>query len=343
MTTESEIRKIAAKFHTWVESGSEDPDMQRKFEEWLAEDLRHRTVYLRIDRTWKLLDRIVKPDSLKSDHGPPTRVTGAPVFALVAAALVILFGLLVSMKVLDRSPWVEHQTELGKLQTLHLRDGSGVILSTDSQIRALINDHRRVVELTRGEALFEVAHDPRHPFEVRVNGTRIQAVGTAFSVRLRDSQHVEILMREGTVALARSSAVVLLRNLLPDDILRMFQVPVQQIATGQMASLSDGHAAIRNLDPTEVFHKLEWTRGRLNFDGQTLLDAVEEMNRFNHTRVQIDDPSISNLRIGGDFAATDPRTFADTLARVFEVSVVYLNDGPNGANTIHLRRRKTHH
>ena len=62
---------------------------------------------------------------------------------------------------------------------------------------------RRLVELQRGEALFEVAHDPKRPFEVTANRVTSRAVGTKFSVRLYEDERVETVVAEGRVLVLR--------------------------------------------------------------------------------------------------------------------------------------------
>jgi transmembrane sensor len=246
--------------------------------------------------------------------------------AIALAIVFVAFGARFALT--ELAPWAQYHTNLGKVLPITLADGTTVVLNTDTEIRVRISDKRRNVELLRGEALFQVSHDPSRPFEVEVDGVRVKAIGTAFSVRLCDWEHFDVLMREGVVTLVRASW----QEFIPD----ILQPRKQKLSKGDVANVSRGTATIRTLTAEEVTRRLAWVKGRLNFDGLSLRNAVKEMNRFNRWRLQIDDPSIADLRIGGDFNATDPSVFVAALTRVFDVQATYSTDEEPGTGVIHL-------
>jgi transmembrane sensor len=55
------------------------------------------------------------------------------------------------------------------------------------------------------------------------------------------------------------------------------------------------------------------------FQGEKLSDVVEEINRYNLRKLQVSDPDIAGLRVGGTFQATDPDGFARALTATFGV------------------------
>jgi transmembrane sensor len=247
----------------------------------------------------------------------------------LAALVIVLVGFGARIALTERVPSALYHTNLGKVLDIRLADGSTVVLNTDTEIRVRFSDKRRSIELLRGEALFQVSHDPSRPFEVDVDGMRVKAIGTAFSVRLRDWEHFDVLMREGVVTLVRAS--------WQDFIPHVLQPREQKLSKGDVANVSPGIATtVYTLSSEEVTRRLAWIKGRLNFDGLTLRNAVKEMNRFNRWRLQIDDPSIADLRIGGDFNATDPSVFVAALTRVFDVQATYSTDEELGTGVIHL-------
>src|SRR5262249_37280059 len=91
-----------------------------------------------------------------------------------------------------------YSTVVGGLPTIPPADGSKVPSNTDSQVRLAITDRERAIELTHGEAFFEVARDPSRPFVVTAGSKRVIAVGTQFSVR-RDGEDVQVAVAEGLV------------------------------------------------------------------------------------------------------------------------------------------------
>src|SRR5262249_23434452 len=150
---------------------------------------------------------------------------------------------------------------------------------------------RRDVQLIRGEALFHVAHDGKRPFFVTAETTVVRAVGTAFSVRIRDDNRVEVLVTEGHVAVGAPSTDRTDRPVLPAS------SPV--LSAGQLPAVSHGRAAIKHLQADEISRKVSWTAGYLAFQGQPLSEAIGEFNRYNLRHLVIGDPSLRNLSVGG--------------------------------------------
>jgi len=87
----------------------------------------------------------------------------------------------------------------------------------------------------------------------------------------------------------------------------------------------------------DVARRLAWTHGHLSFDGATLAEAIEEMNRYNHWQLKIMDPAIAERRIGGDFRATDPQGFAKVLKYALGVDASYSTTGQSTTGVIMLR------
>jgi hypothetical protein len=81
-----------------------------------------------------------------------------------------------------------------------LADGSRVTLDGDSRITVRLDANGRHIALERGEAYFEVAHDPVRPFAVAANGRQAVAVGTRYAVR-RDGGDLRVVVTQGTVRL----------------------------------------------------------------------------------------------------------------------------------------------
>ena len=77
--------------------------------------------------------------------------------------------------------------------------------------------------------------------------------------------------------------------------------------------------AVRTLAQKDVTRKLAWTTGRLDFQGETLDEAVKEFNRYNQRQITITDPSILQMQFGGSFRATDLDSFIAALRQSFGV------------------------
>jgi transmembrane sensor len=62
-----------------------------------------------------------------------------------------------------------------------------------------------------------------------------------------------------------------------------------------------------------VERELAWANRKLQFDRQTIIEAVNEFNRRNRVQIYID-PSLGSQQARGTFDADDPQSFADAVA-----------------------------
>jgi len=241
----------------------------------------------------------------------------AATVAAIAVGLWMFFG---------QSEWQEYSTDFGGVERIRLEDGSVVHLNTNSAMRVRLRADYRQVVLDRGEALFKVAHDKSRPFDVQAAGTTVRAVGTEFSVRLRESKEtgggqdgVEVLVKEGRVAIDPPKAKPDQPSALPPS--------VSTLSAGEAVVITAKRLHVERVAETEVSKKLGWTEGRLWFERQRLADVVAEFNRYNRRQMVIADPSIADLRIGGGFEATDPDSFMAALEKTLGVRAFPANDG----------------
>lgn len=296
----------------WLASRDARPDdaeLTTAFDQWLHADIRHRVAYLKLEAAWRRgdklrelrpLDRGVNPDLLR----PPRRYWSVA----IAAGLVLVMlaaGLFFANTQLG---WQRYETRIGGFSRIVLEDGSVVDLNTDSEIRARIGSHRREVKLVRGEGRFQVAHDSSRPFVVSAANADVRAVGTAFSVRLRE-RRVDVLVAEGIVAI---------------DATRISHAP--PVHAGEAAVVLPDQVSVRRLESWELESRMSWTTGRLQFRGNSLADAIEEFNRYNRRHLRLADASLAQLRVGGTFNATDPESFAAALASTFNLQVAHDTD-----------------
>ena len=80
-----------------------------------------------------------------------------------------------------------------------LPDGSTLYLNTDSTVTVRYSGHERMVEVVRGQALFQVTHDTARRFRVQAGEAGAIAVGTRFDVYRQDSATL-VTVAEGQVA-----------------------------------------------------------------------------------------------------------------------------------------------
>jgi transmembrane sensor len=312
-----DIEHEASRWLAARDAGAPSPAQTAEFNRWLEADIRHRVAYLRLEASWRRvaklrdlrpLDGDVDPDLLEQRGRARRRWPYA-----AAAALLLIVG--AGAYLSQRDAWQVYETRVGVFSRIVLEDGSVVDLNTNSQVRVRLGDARREVRLTRGEGRFQVAHDVNRPFVVAANEAAVRAVGTAFTVRLRDASQVEVVVAEGKVAIAAP---------------RVTDAP--PLAAGETAVVQPGHVSVSPMSPQAIERKLAWTSGRLEFRGERLADAVAEFNRYNLRQIRLASPALGSLRVGGNFKATDPESFAAALASAFKLHV-----DPAGTDAIVIR------
>jgi transmembrane sensor len=163
----------------------------REFQEWLDRSPFHRESFDGAARSWDDMDVLNRWLDAPADPGSRTR--RPPVMfrraAFVAAGVIVIAVLatwLASPAAWHRQPEYSERfaTSIGEVRTVVLPDGTRVQLNTGTRIAAMINGRARLIRLDAGEAWFQVARDPQVPFVVYAGRVAVQALGTAFSVRL---------------------------------------------------------------------------------------------------------------------------------------------------------------
>ena len=273
-------------------------DDQAAFDAWISQSLAHRAAYLRLSDIWNRTGRLValRPQARASR---PLHKIVAHLAAGFAILAVVAGG---AMWLKPQTPQHTYSTSIGGRETIMLVDGSQIELNTDTVLRVAKTGRERTVWLDKGEAYFQIRHDADKPFVVWVEGHRVVDLGTKFVVR-REPGKFEVSLVEGKARLdgpGNRQAV-----LLPGDV---------AVATEESLQVSKRPERVMAND-------LGWRRGVLTFNKTTLADAVAEFNRYNHTKIVIDDPKVARLTIYGAFAANDVAAFADAAQAYFKLHI----------------------
>jgi transmembrane sensor len=293
--------KIRAQAAAWVAQLHEQrsPDVDARVRAWLGESEDHRRAFDRMTRVWELTGKIqmrAGGDISASRTGRRSRFI--PWAAAMAATLILTV-------IAAAYFWRDNTfvTGVGQRQVRLLRDGTRVVLNTDTRIEVNYDEHARRVRLVRGEAWFDVSKQPTWPFIVMVGGQEIRALGTSFIVR-NDAQDLSVTLVEGRISVAPIA-----RN---DE---ASSQSAQILTPGQRLTLSRHHAPA--VDKPELNRVTAWERGRVEFEETPLGDAVTEMNRYTTTHIIVADTDVAQLRIGGVFRAGDSDEFVGTVTAAF--------------------------
>jgi len=303
-------------------TAEEEIELQR----WRAKSINARTL-AHMAAMWDELDVMkvladVIPDTPAAPARPSRQRSWRPALAASLVAALVLAGagawwyggIARAPAVVAAAPGVTYTTAVGEHRSLPLADGSMLAINTDSMVEVVAMSGRtRELRLLRGEAHFAVAHDPARPFRVSVGGHVVQAVGTAFDVRLHGNGSLEVTVNEGRVRVLKGSATTGLLD------------------RGQaLRTAADGSTQITQITQLEgdaLASRLAWRSGMLVFNGETLAAALEEFSRYTPARFLVTDPQLQRLRIGGYFPAGNTDVLLETLRTDFGLNCVRGADG----------------
>lgn len=299
-----QIEREASEWLMRIDREGRTPTLTAELDAWLAGDRRRQGALLQAEAAWAMLDGLA---GREPEQAPPPRLNRRWLLAgggaAIAASLIGGFFLLPGEE--------SFETEVGEVRRVPLADGSSAAINTRSRVAIAFAAERRTVRIEEGEAFFQVARDPARPFLVEAGRVRVQAVGTAFSVRRRETG-ADVLVTEGVVEAWADGA----------------EGNRVRLAAGQSAFVADNAAITeRPAAPSEVDRALAWRSGRIDLAGETLSHAAGEFNRYNRRQIAIADPRLAGERFYGVFRTDDPEGFAMAVHSSLDVPVRSDADG----------------
>lgn len=285
---------------------------QAELDGWLAESRTHRIAYWRQKAVWSNAQRLValrpagSPSARETEMNPPGLVSRFAAHPLRIAATFALIALIggTSAHFLSRTPDRVYATALGGHETVTFADGTRIELNTNTVLRAQMTNKQRIVWLDRGEAFFQVKHDPARPFTVFADGHRITDMGTKFDVR-SDAGELEVALIEGKVRLGSATSAARQTMLAPGDV----------------ATVSGGAVTISSKRIQALDDELSWRKGVLVFKYRTLADVAAEFNRYNDKKIIIADADTGKLMIFGTFRTEDVDLFTRVTQKALGLTV----------------------
>lgn len=292
------------------DGGAWSNEDQSAFDAWLQSSLAHRIAYVRLKSAWENADRLsalrttapMRP-ALPSQPSRPnfSRIVATAVIAALAGAAA---WSLLPLRSAERT----FATAVGGHEIITLPDKTRIELNTDTAIRTKVTATERTVWLEKGEALFNVQHDATHPFVVIAGNRRITDLGTEFSIR-RDGARLKVALFSGRAFLDQTNNTASSALLTPGDV---------AIATKDSVKVTK--TATQTLTKS-----LSWRSGTVVFDHTTLADAVAEFNRYSTHKLEVSDPSVARLTIGGTFDVHNVEAFADLVQHAIGLRIQQRN------------------
>ncbi|CAM4105083.1 FecR family protein [Pedobacter westerhofensis] len=181
-----------------------------------------------------------------------------------------------------------------------LSDGSIVWLKGDSELTYPLKfkGNLRNVNL-EGEALFEIAKDPAHPFEIHCAGLKTRVLGTSFNIK-HTSHKIEVNVLTGRVFLSSAKSAPL--------ILHPYQKAVY---------LEQKKIIVKQAEPViEVASLTRGTEYMMQFNDARVSDVLHRIENKFEVQITLTDKRIINNRVTADF--TD-QSLLNTISMMSDV------------------------
>ena len=222
-------------------------------------------------------------------------------------------------------------TAIGEQRSLALADGSVIDLNTQTAIRLHLDADERRVDLLKGEALFEIAHQQGRRFVVKAGPTEVHVLGTKFNMHRQGDRTATVTVLEGRVlvkqaggqAFGEAAAASAPSPQPSSDAAEAKQRASVELTEGQQALIDLVESTIEQTSANPR-NAVAWKHRRMIFEDASLAEVVAEFNRYNTRRLRVDDPTLAQLRLNGVFQPHDPESLLQYLRRAEGVHVVEL-------------------
>lgn len=335
LRTQETIEKEAADWLAKLDRGGLSQAERAELRTWLSQDQQHQSALKSYCSFWEEMNFFFNefPSSSTAGDARPDAVgLGLPRMSLTAKILPLVFASVFVLSIglglwfgtrLGPTQDSVYVTEVGVQKTEQLADGSKAHLNTNSVIQVEYSDSARIVRLLRGEAKFDVAHNPERPFIVFAGNQQVMAVGTEFVVRLV-ADNILVTVTDGKVRLSRSSEI----SDVPTGAQEAVLISEGEVVDFNMTDKSPPPEP-KKASLQEMNRRLSWLERVLVFDNERLEDVVAEISRYVPDQIVIEDEELRSVRISGRFRIGDGKALLEAMKASFDVE-----EKPDGVHVI---------
>lgn len=210
------------------------------------------------------------------------------VFVLVAATFWFTNKKVKSIEpAVARTEMVKEKPATAMRQTIHLPDGSTVILNANSRLNypPSFTGATREVFLS-GEAWFDIKPNPQQPFLVHTGRITTKVLGTAFNIKAYPDEKVEVTVTRGKVQVLKDNKSLGL------------------ITASQQISCSNNNEIVEQ-KTVDVKPVIAWKPEEIYFNDITMEEALQQMSDRFHMETEFKNPGVKHCRITATFSGDD--------------------------------------
>ena len=307
----TDAQKQAIRWHSRINEAGCSLKVRQNFESWLAQSSENKAAFEMIQLLWNDYAQL----SLLGDSelnqarkfAKQTQVANKRRNTSLLLGLMLIGVLAVEPNIGLKLLAHHYQTTKGQSARAELSDGSFVQINTDSDIRVFDFLGTKKVWMARGEAWFDIHHDPANEFLVVTNHGTIRDIGTRFNV-LAENNKTTVSVEEGGVELETQD----------NRHLNVFEN--QQAVLDMQGNLTSE----ANIDLATI---ASWRSGVLTFQNKSLSEVLQQISRYHQVEFTINDSSLKQKTISGRFSTTNLAGTLHTLSVGMNINITQYQPG----------------
>jgi transmembrane sensor len=280
---------------------------------WNETKKKKNMIEVNTDSAWKKLKSRIENHETKirkteNIRETPHRKLFSPAFR-IAAVILVAMGLsylvyrALIMPFGDNRGKLTISSEPDRMLQTTLPDGSVVHLKANSTISYELQKTGIRELALKGEAFFDITHNPDQPFIISANQAIVKVIGTSFSVEANNEDNtVNVFVESGKVLLSSKSRED--QSLL--------------LEPGYMGILTD-----KGIDKklNEDKNYLAWKSGKLEFHESRFEDVINDLNHTYGTNIISGNAEISQCYFTGTFYNQPVDTVLKVLQTAFNLDI----------------------
>ncbi len=240
-----------------------------------------------IDNGWQTVNKAVSTGHLRLKRERAVRILWqvAAVFILAIATSVVFYYTLSENNTVLQS---EYASSGQVIENVTLPDGTMVALNRNTKITYPEKFEKATREVSmRGEAFFDVSHNPQKPFIIKAGDVQIKVLGTSFNVKTDPEEEVvEVVVKSGRVSLAEANNTDLEKSIL--------------LSPGEKGVYSYRDRKFRRSRNSDINY-LAWKDRTLVFRGTPLSEVINKIEEVYNINVILGERELEDLRLTAVF------------------------------------------
>lgn len=289
-----------------------DVNLQQEIAQFRAESPENEAYFLETERLWKLSAKAARLEGVSErkavselrsnlEKSRPKRSVSLVWFRNIAAAVLVLavgYWLYVQN---TKIVYLTKLTSKNQVDSVKLADGSIIILAENSELKypEKFGDVREIF-FPKGQAFFQIAKDPTHPFKVVMNKSDVTVLGTSFNIKV-STVKINLSVKTGRVMFSP------------------FQNSTKSI-------LSEGQAIAYDTEKGEIIATTAqnadaWLTKELTFVDTPLEEVCKQLSAYYNADIKLQNSKRANKKLNATFKNQTLNQVLDVLNETYNIKI----------------------